>query len=328
MHRPTPRRTTFLRFLLPAALLVAACDRGDELETPELDDRTAEAAPSADDDAPSREQAHHRGKGHKLDRLCEKLACSDEQRVRIEGLAERLWAERPEPTGERDAANQALARAFAGDAFGAADLQAFHAAAGPDGDELDALLVEAVGELHGILDAQQRATLADKIERKGLPFIGGGHGKRHGGEHDEDRGARRAERLCEKLACAEDQQARIAELFQARPEAGQVPNSADRDALARAFRGESLSDEAVTAYLDAAAKARAAERAAFEAQAVELHRLLTPAQRVTLSERIAEDGPRALGMSGKGHHGKGKKHHGGKTGRRGPGPQGEAAQFG
>ena len=45
----------------------------------------AEAAPS-DGDAPSREKAHHRGKGHKLDRLCEKLACTDEQRVRMRSL--------------------------------------------------------------------------------------------------------------------------------------------------------------------------------------------------------------------------------------------------
>jgi len=335
MHRPTHRRTSFLRLLLPAALLVAACDRGDELESPELDERAAEAAPSADDDAPAREKAHHRGMDHKLDRLCEKLACTDAQRVRIEGLAARLWSERPEPTGDRGAANQALARAFGGDAFSTADLQAFHAAAGPDSEEMDALLVEAVGELHGILDTTQRATLADKIEKRGLPFMGGGHGKRHDGERDEDRSAKRAARLCEKLACAEDQQARIVELVQKRPEPGQVPQ-ADREALAQAFRGESLSDDAVNAYLDAAAKARVADRAALDAQAVELHGLLTPTQRATLAERIAEDGPRALGLSGKGHHGKGGKGHGkdkkhgpdGKKGRRGPGPQGEAAQFG
>lgn len=323
MHRPTP----FLRFFLPAALLVAACDR-DELENPEpLDDRAAEAAPS-DDDGPPREQAHHRGKGHKLDRLCEKLECTDDQRVRVEGLADRLWAERPEPTGDAGAANRALAKSFGGDAFSTADLQAFHAAMGPDADEMDALLVEAVGELHGILDAKQRATLAEKIEQRGLPFAGG-RGRRHHGPRGDDRGAELAERLCGAIACTEDQQARIAALVQARPEPGEVPQ-ADREALAGAFRGDALSDDAVNAYLDAAAKVRAADRAAMDARVVELHGLLTPEQRTTLAARVAEDGPRALGIMGKGPHGaRGKQQgRGGKKGRRGPGARDEAAQFG
>lgn len=334
MHRPT----RFLRFLLPAALLVAACDRGadDELETPEgVDERAAEAAPSAADDAARPELAHHRGKGNKLERLCEKLECTADQRVRIEGLADRLWAERPEPTGDRDAANRALARAFGGAAFSTADLQAFHAAMGPDADEMDALLVEAVGELHGILVAEQRATLAEKIERHGLPFAGGRGGRHHGSKRGgDDHGAERVERLCGAIACTADQQARIAALVLARPEPGQVPE-ADRVALAVAFRGESLADEAVNAYLDAAAKVRAADRAAMEARVVELHGLLTVEQRATLAERVAEDGPRALGLLGKGPHGKehgrgGKKHDrdGKKRGRDGAGAPAEATQLG
>jgi Spy/CpxP family protein refolding chaperone len=157
--------------------------------------------------------------------------------------------------------------------------------------------------------------------------MGGGRGKRHHGERGEDHGAKLAGRLCETVACSEEQSAQIAALVQDLPEPGQVPE-ADREALARAFRGESLSDDAVTAYLDAAAKARAADRAVLESKVVELHGLLTPTQRAALAERVAEDGPRALGMPGKGR-GHGKKHdRGGKKGRRGSGPQGEAQQFG
>jgi Spy/CpxP family protein refolding chaperone len=317
MHSTT-RPTPILRFLLPAALLLAACDRADAPETTEpLDDRAAEAAPAVDEDAPPRERAHHGGNGNKLERLCETLACTDEQRVRIEGLAARLWAERPEPAGDPDAANRALAQAFGGEAFSAADLRAFRKAAGPDVDEVDAMLVEAVVELHGILDAEQRATLADKIEHKGLPFVGGHGGKHHGkGKRgDDDRGARMAEKLCEAVACTEDQRGQITSLVQARPEPGQVPQ-AERQALAAAFRGPTLSDDPVNAYLDAAAKVRAEDQAAFEAHVVRLHGLLTPQQRAELARRIAEDGPRALGMPGKRHHG--------KQGRREP--HGAAAQ--
>jgi Spy/CpxP family protein refolding chaperone len=324
MHRASPRRTPILRFLLPAALLLAACDR--ELESPEPQgDRAAEAAP-ADGDGSHAERAHHRGKGHKLERLCEKLECTDEQLVKIEGLADRLYAEHPEPAGDRDAANRALATAFAGDGFSTADLQAYHSATRPEADEMDALLVEAVGELHGILDATQRATLADKIEKRGLPFLGGKGGKHHGKRGGDDHAAKKTERLCGAVACTEEQRAQITELVQAQPEGGEVPE-ADRTALAQAFRGESLSDEAVTAYLEAAAKARVAELAARDAQTVQLHGLLTPQQRATLAEQIGEHGPKALLGKGRGDHG-GKKHRGGKKGKRGEGPRGEAQQFG
>lgn len=251
--------------------------------------------------------------------------------MKIEGLADRLNAERPEPAGDRNAANRALATAFAGDGFSAADLQAYHGATAPAADELDAMLVEAVGELHGILDATQRATLADKIEERGLPFLGGKGGKHHGKRGGDDHVAKGTERLCAAVACTEEQRVQITELVQAQPEGGQVPE-ADRAALAQAFRGESLSDEAVTAYLEAAAKARAADMAARDAQTVQLHGLLTPPQRATLAEQIGEHGPKALlgkghGKGPRGDHG-GKKHRGGKQGKRGEGPQGEAQQFG
>jgi Spy/CpxP family protein refolding chaperone len=340
MHRAMKRPHLLLSLLLPSALLLAACDRGDELESPEpLDERAAVAAADGDADGPPRAHADHRGRGgHKVDRLCEKLACSDEQRVRIEGLAERMRSERPEPSGDRDAANRALATAFGGATLAAADLQAYRAAVEPDVDERDAIVVEAAVELHGILDAQQRQTLADKVERHGLPFVGGrGRGGKHHGERvdgdersDDERGAHRAERLCEGIACTAEQQTRLAELLQERPGQGEVPE-ADRQALALAFRGDTLSEEAVGAYLDAASKARADGHAAMDARVVEVHGVLTQAQRATLAERIATDGPRALGLhggkGGKDHHGK----RGGKKGRRGKGPrgpQGEAAQFG
>jgi Spy/CpxP family protein refolding chaperone len=353
MHSAIKRPHLLLTLLLPSALLLAACDRGDELESPEpLDDRAAVVA-DGDADGPPRAHADHRGRGaHKVDRLCEKLACTDDQRVQIEGMAQRLRAERPEPSGDRAAAKRALAQAFGGETLAAADLQAYRAAVEPDVDDRDAMIVEAALELHGILDVQQRATLAEKIEHKGLPFVGGrGHG--HGGKkhHDaaggdrpsgdrpskEDRGIRRAERLCEGLACSEEQKLQLAELLQERPAQSGVPK-ADREALAQAFGGETLAEAAVTAYLEAATQARAQADAAFDARVIALHGMLTPTQRAALLERIAAKGPRALGLGGggkgkHGHHGKGGKGHHGKGGKKGKhggrhGVAGESAQFG
>lgn len=328
MHRPTHRRVTPLYGLLPAILLLAgACEREEALEDPDtLDDRSAMAAPDQAEPGAPHEHAHHGGKGKKIDRLCEALACTADQRVRIEGVAERLWSERPGPKGDRRAANAALAQAFGDAGFSSDALRAYHAAVGPDEEEIEALMAEAVVELHGVLTAEQRATLAEKIAERGLPLVGG-HGPKRGGEGpDEGRGARLTERLCAAVTCTEAQAAEIGRLVQARPERSAVPQ-AEREALAAAFRGEALADEPVHAYLDAVAKARVQDREAMEASVVALHGVLTPEQRAALAAQVAEDGPRALGLGGKhgkGRHGKGGKHGKGKRGegRRGEGERG------
>lgn len=330
MHRPSLRPALLLSLLLPTALLLGACDRGDELESPEpLVGREAQAADAPEAGAP-REGAHHRGPGKKVDRLCEKLECTADQRTHVEGIAVRMRSERPEPSGDRDAANRTLAQAFTGERFSAADLGAYRKAVEPDADDRDALIVEAAVELHGILDAEQREILATKVAEHGLPFMGGKRGGKHrdhaadGERGSDERGAKKAARLCEMIGCSEAQSAKIAALVQARPERSEVP-AADREALAQAIRSEALSEAAVSAYLDAARVVRAAEHEAQAARVVELHGVLTAEQRATLAERFAAEGPRALGLhGGEGRHGKKGGH--GKKGRRGDGPRGEQGE--
>lgn len=322
------KRTKSLLSLLPCVLLLAvACDQGEPDDPEALEDRVAVAAPA---EAPASDDRTHRtGRGHggakKLIRLCEKLECTDEQLVRIAALTERLKPERDERLkGDVVAANQALAEAFRGDAFAVADLEAWRAAAKPVGEE--GALAPVVVELHGILEADQRDVLAQKIERHGLPFAGG-KGKHHRGrKHGRDdeagaeRAAHKAARLCVPLSCAPEQEQQIAAVLQARPERPEVPEAA-RLALAEAFRGASLSEAAVRAYLDAAAETRAQHQATKHAQIVAVHALLTPEQRATLADRVQQDGPRALGL-GKGKSGKHGKGHGRGGKRRGP--RGEA----
>ncbi|MCX4240032.1 Spy/CpxP family protein refolding chaperone [Paraliomyxa miuraensis] len=333
-------RAKSLLSLLPCALLLAvACDQGQAPDPEVLEDRVAEAAPPADELAP-REHGrharghhgggHHEGGGDKLMRLCDKLECTDDQRTRIEGLADRLA---PNLRGERakgdvDAANEALADAFAGDGLTAAALEAWRTTAWPEpGARADAL-APAVVELHGILDPTQREALAEKIERHGLPFAGGRgnkwEGKRGGKRgHDRDdealadRAAHEAAKVCGPLSCSEQQQEELAAVLQERPEPAEVSQDA-RAALADAFRGDGLSDAAVRAYLDAAAEARVQEHAAMDAQVVAIHELLTAEQRGLVAERIREDGPRGLGLHAGRDGGKKKHRRGGKKKHRRP----------
>ncbi len=327
MHRATKRPPFLSSILLPSALLLIACNRGEGLESPEVATEPAAEMSREGDQPPV--AAHHRG-GKKVERLCEKLECSAEQRVRIQSIAERLRGERPKPRGDRSAANGALAEAFGGERFTRADVTAYREAVTPDLDGLDAKIAAATVELHGLLEAKQREALALEITRSGLPLVRGSkHGpKRRGRHHDEraggeghgggDRGARVAARLCAEIACTEAQQARIAALMQPRPEPAEVAQT-DRDALAEAFRSDALSEADVTAYLEALTKARAAQHERQATRVVELHGALTPEQRGKLAERVAVEGPRGFGLRVGGEHQGKKGGHGKKGGRGGKG---------
>ncbi|MCB9701019.1 MAG: Spy/CpxP family protein refolding chaperone [Myxococcales bacterium] len=133
------------------------------------------------------EGAEHEGPraGKMIGKLCAKVECTDEQRSALEAKATELHAGAPDHEAmkaKRDAAQRALADAFRGDAFSAADADAFaggfkemHEARGPG---MDAMILE----LQSVLTPEQRGVLADKIAERGLFGLmgkGGKHGK-HG----------------------------------------------------------------------------------------------------------------------------------------------------
>src|SRR5690606_35969434 len=162
------KRVKRVKSLLPVVpcllLLTVACDRDEELETPE--DEIEVRGAEAEDAAEGERVGHHRGRdgSRKLARLCEMLACTQDQLARVEGLAERLVPPRGETRKEgAAAANRALADAFRGDALSTEALSAWRAAARPEPGERAETLVLAVIELHGILAPAQRETLAGTI---------------------------------------------------------------------------------------------------------------------------------------------------------------------
>lgn len=123
----------------------------------------------------------------KAGKLCEAVACSDTQLSEIESAFGKL----PAPTPPDQAAIDAFASAFRGDSLSTSDVETFADAmsAGHDANN-DAMAALAL-QLHGILDADQRGTIADRIERRGLHAVAGKRGGKHGrkrGRHGKRRG--------------------------------------------------------------------------------------------------------------------------------------------
>ena len=355
----TTRQRSFLRsasLMLAFAGSVAACDSGSNepsLTDPAQSGETGEAA-----DVAARGEAHagDRRGGHKSpgDRLCKMLECSDAQATQIAELfarPERDPAQREAKKAERDAANTKLAAAFRSEQFAGADL-ARHRSQRPQHEPKTDEKLEKLAALHAILTPEQRAKLADRFEKGGMPLLGGGkgghgpkrgghgpggmserHGSPEGGSEGRDepdaaeRIAHRAEKICDGLSCTAAQVQQLQGLLESahssRPDESEIEaRKAERQKmgseLATAFRAESF-DESVFASAMAKRKEAGEERRELaESRQTELmvgiHGVLTPAQRATVATRIEKAGPRGI-MGAKEERHKGGK--GGKGGKRG-----------
>lgn len=320
--------------LLPSTLALFACDRGDELEAnPEADpveERDAELVDEADDaEAPSphHRRRHHARRGDPAQTLCERLSCTDDQAQRITALfeAHRPEGERP-PREDRRAAKQALARAFGSDTLSADDLAAYRRAKHPEDASRSTTVVALATGLHEVLDAEQRATMAQKIERRGLPMAGRRGGRGHHGRRGGPDASRGTEHLCAPLSCTNEQRTAIEALLTEHGEARDPSGLAEaRTALAEAFRSDALTADAVEAYLEAEANAEKDRHGTQDAMVLGVHGVLDSAQRATAAERIEHHGLRGL-LGDKGEHRGGKGKHRKGKGKRLRRPAGDAPE--
>ncbi len=323
MHR-------FNLLFLPLALTAGACD------TEEPTSRSGHAprdlavqAPEEEEAAPERESRSQPWPGPRpmLDRLCGELNCSDEQRVGIEDLVRDLRPDGPPDFGAMSADKQALADAFRADTLDPEVLIRGAGQAKEQARKMKGAVADGLVGVHAILRPEQRAILADRIERRGARWIGGrGRGKKHGRRGK--RGARRGdggehhaagpghavkpaastiERLCERVSCTEDQAAEIKELV-----TRDFPTSAGDEririnaALARAFRGEGFGPSDVEAHMKAVEALRTKRATDRKAKMVAVHGVLTPEQRAIVADRIEEFGLRGfMGHGPRGRHGRG-----------------------
>ncbi|MCA9660169.1 MAG: Spy/CpxP family protein refolding chaperone [Myxococcales bacterium] len=141
--------------------------------------------PMKDGDHAGKHEAHM---GKRIDKLCAKVECTDEQRATLEAKAaaahEARVADRDAHKEAKTAAKQALAQAFRGDSFSAADVDGFKGSMesmhGAKASDMEAMILD----LQALFTAEQRGVLADKIEKHGVGALMGKHGK-HGkrGKH-------------------------------------------------------------------------------------------------------------------------------------------------
>ena len=120
---------------------------------------------------------------HKVDKLCEAVTCSEEQRSQLSATFEGVHAEHVEARKTREKLDHsALAQAFAAETLDEAKLRAALAETRAEHMERKAEHHEKVGtviaEIHAILTPEQRGIVADKIEAGGMTMLLG-HRKRH-----------------------------------------------------------------------------------------------------------------------------------------------------
>ncbi len=121
----------------------------------------------------------------KIDRLCSKVECTDEQRSALLAKATELH---PKPSkedrearkAERSRAHTTLATAFRGESFSAADLEALSAEREAKREAKGQAKGQMLLALQEVLTGEQRALVADMLAERGVRgVLGGKHGK-HG----------------------------------------------------------------------------------------------------------------------------------------------------
>lgn len=121
------------------------------------------------------------GQGAKRGAVCERLGCSDEQRAELGVIVKELRTD-AKPDREAIRSLQAeLAAEWATDAPDEAKLEALTGQIATHHQAMGRLAQDALMEVHALLDAGQRATLAKLIERRGLRALMGG-GRHRGGK--------------------------------------------------------------------------------------------------------------------------------------------------
>lgn len=112
--------------------------------------------------------------------LCAKLECSDQQKEELRAVASEL---RADTKGDREAIGR-LGKELAAELAKAkpdeAAMKATMAKIANHERELRERAFDALMELHALLDAEQRAKLAEAIEHRGLRGLMHGGGRRHG----------------------------------------------------------------------------------------------------------------------------------------------------
>lgn len=107
-------------------------------------------------------------------RLCKQVSCSGDQTDTVAGILAKLSPDRGDDNPE---ANAALAIALEGESLDAAKVEAYYDARDGGRTSVEAANDSVWIELHGALDSEQRAALADQVEEHGVGALMGQAGR-------------------------------------------------------------------------------------------------------------------------------------------------------
>lgn len=336
-HPRRSARIIQLSLVLPFFVATGACDQesqGVPLEAEGRVDSRSEAAP--EDPAPHARHGRHPGRHARgpAARLCARVECTPDQRARIDALANDLREDhrKSDPAVHRVQAN-ALAEAFRAETLDPAVLTRIHAQREEQRTAHESAMESFFVGVHGVLSPEQRETLAQVVETRGMRGLARrghdkrGHGKRgHGRRSHGKRGGHgrhgdathrdpeaKLDRLCDRLDCGPEQREALTDLATqaatARPDPGAF-ESVNRE-LADAIRGDRLTAQQLRHYRAAVRQIAGKDIDRMSTLIVRFHAILTPEQRQALASRIESDGrlPRfPFGPFGPFGHGPGPEH--------------------
>lgn len=134
-------------------------------------------APTTEAAAPARAERQDR------EGLCARIACSDSQKASLAKIAKTTKEKLRATHDKSDDHRASLAAAMRDSSLTRAEAQAA-LARDASSEAREKIMVDAFVQVHGVLDAKQRAALATMIESEGMRAVmGGKHGKPHGKDH-------------------------------------------------------------------------------------------------------------------------------------------------
>ena len=120
-----------------------------------------------------------RGAEHRVDRMCERLSCTDDQKNDLTAIVKDAKGDPPEASGD---VRKTMADAMRAETFDRAAVEKALEKGKARHTEREEARADALVAIHGVLDAKQRGQVADRMEEHGAGALMGGHGKhrRHG----------------------------------------------------------------------------------------------------------------------------------------------------
>lgn len=135
---------------------------------------------------PGKGQGPHHGE-KRLERICQKLTCTAQQREDLQKIGEKLKAQRKSEGPQVKQLKKQIAEEFRKPNLNKIELNRLFLELERHHSAMKVRMQEAMVEIHRVLTPEQRNQVADMMERRGAGvFFGWGHRKKHGPKKQEN----------------------------------------------------------------------------------------------------------------------------------------------